>query len=458
MANTLTDMIPPQAVEVEMAVLGAMMLDKEAIGKVLEYLDENCFYKEVHRKVFRAIIALDERNEPVDLVTVSEELRRRKELDEVGGIFYLTTLLEGVVSPANVEYHARIVLEKAFLRQLINAANQIIAESYEAADAIEVILDRAENLIFSLTRKRLHRDFLSIYDVLHEVFEKIERLHETGEYAIGVPSGFPELDRLTAGFQPSDLIVVAGRPSMGKTSFILNVARNAAVDGKVPVGIFSLEMACYQIAQRMLCSEAKVDQHLLRTGRLRKEDWPRLSICVGNLAEAKIFIDDTPNLSHLEIRAKSRRLKAEHNVGLIIVDYLQLVQGPRDAESRQQEISMISRSLKGLAKELNVPVIAVSQLSRAVESRGDRRPQLSDLRESGAIEQDADVVLFIYRPEEYNILQDERGNSLKGIAEIIIGKQRNGPTGSVRLAFLKEYACFEPLAPYREEPPEFEGF
>lgn len=379
--DTIAERVPPQAVEVEMAVLGAMMLEKEAIGKALEYLDEACFYKDAHRKIFQAIIALEEGNEPVDLLTVSEELKRRKQLEEVGGTFYLTTLLEGVVSAANIEYHAKIVLEKAFLRKLINTASQIIAESYEAAEDVQLILDRAENLIFSLSKKRLRRDFLSIYDVLHETFEKIEGLHEIGGRVIGVPSGFWELDQLTAGFQPSDLIVVAGRPSMGKTSFILNVARNAAVDGNVPVGLFSLEMASYQIAQRMLCSEAKVNQHLLRTGRLRKEDWPRLSICVGNLAEAKIFIDDSPTINHLEIRAKSRRLKAEHDVGLIIVDYLQLVQGPRDAESRQQEISIISRSLKGVAKELNVPVIAVSQLSRAVEARSERRPQLSDLRE-----------------------------------------------------------------------------
>jgi len=383
------------------------------------------------------------------LVTVSAELKKRKQLDEVGGSFYLTELAESVPSAANVDYHAKIVLEKSLLRKLITTATNIISESYSAEGDVFSIIDRAEQTIFNLSERRLRRGFVPIENILHETFEEIEKAHNRKEGVTGIPSGFDELDALTAGFHNSELIIVAGRPSMGKTAFSLNIARNVAVDYNIPVGIFSLEMANYQLAMRMLCSEARVNSHLLRTGRLPESEFPKLSIAVGNLAEAPIYIDDSPALAILELRAKARRLKAEKNIGLLIVDYMQLIQGPKNVENRQQEISMISRSLKALAKELDVPVIALSQLSRAVETRGgDKRPMLSDLRESGAIEQDADLVLFIYRAERYSQSLDDDTISQKGKAEIIIGKQRNGPTGTVTLAFINDYARFENLEPY----------
>ena len=445
------DRVPPQSVEAEMAVLGSMLLDREATGKAIEILDETAFYKEAHRKIFQAAVSLYDRNEPVDLITLTEELNRRKQLEEVGGSYYLTELAESVPSAANVEYHARIVLEKSLLRKLINVATNIATEGYSGELNVFDIIDRAEQAIFSLAERRLRKGFMEIDPILHETFEEIEKLHHREGGVTGVPSGFEKLDELTAGFHRSDFIIVAGRPSMGKTAFALSLARNAAVDHQIGVGIFSLEMANYQLAMRLLCAEARVNSHLVRTGKLPVQEWQKLSLAVAKLAAAPIYIDDTPNLGILELRAKARRLKIEKNVGMIIIDYLQLVQGPGSAENRQQEISAISRSLKALAKELDIPVVALSQLSRAVEARGgDRRPMLSDLRESGAIEQDADLVLFIYRPEVYNNLYDEEGNSLEGVAEIIIGKQRNGPTGTVRLAFIDDYAKFENLATYRD--------
>ena len=454
------DRVPPQASDAEKSVLGAMLLSKEAIGKVLEILDDQAFYLENHRKIFRVMIDLYDRNDPVDILTISEELKRHPSsasartddksavpkswLDEVGGSYYLTELAESVPTAANVEHYARIVLEKALLRQLITVAADITEDSYRADEDVFDIIDRSEQRIFSLSERRLRKGFQILDTVLHETFEEIEELHHKESGVTGVPTGFTELDNLTSGFQRSDLIVIAGRPSMGKTALSLNIARNAAVEAGIPVGVFSLEMANYQLAMRMLCSEARVNSHLLRTGRLAEEDWPKLSIVVGKLASAPIFIDDTPGLGLLELRAKARRLKADKGLGLLIIDYMQLIRGPRNAESRQQEISSISRSLMALAKELNIPVVALSQLSRAVESRGgDKRPMLSDLRESGAIEQDADVVIFIYRPERYGEKMDPAGNSLEGVAEIIIGKQRNGPVGTVKLTFLDEYARFE---------------
>ena len=454
----VVERIPPQALEVEGAVLGSMMLEKEAVAKTIEFLDATSFYSEKHSKIFDVIVSLYDRNEPADLVTVSEELKKRKELDEIGGPLYLTSLVESTPTAANVVYHAKIVLEKSLLRKLITTATHIVSESFEGVEDPHDLLDRAEQMIFSLAEKRLRKGFDPLRDVLHDTFEAIEKFHDRKGHVIGVPTGFTSLDELTAGFQPSDLIVIAGRPSMGKTAFALCVARSAAVEAKIPVGIFSLEMASHQLAQRMLCAEARVDAHRVRTGRLPDEDWSRLSISVGALAEAPIFIDDTPALGILELRSKARRLMTEHKVGLVIVDYLQLMQGPKGAESRQQEISEISRSLKAMAKELNVPVVALSQLSRAVEVRGGkRRPILSDLRESGAIEQDADVVLFLYRPELYDLKDDTSGESLEGMAEVIIGKQRNGPVGTVRLTFVKEYAKFENPA-FEEGPPPFEDF
>ena len=454
------DRIPPQAVDAEKSVLGAMFLSREAIGKVIEILDEQSFYLENHRKIFQIAVDLYDRNEPVDILTVSEELKKhpaertgrpneevdspKNWLDEVGGSYYLTELSESVPTAANVEHYARIVLEKALLRQLITVAADITEDSYRADEDVFDIIDRSEQRIFSLSERRLRKGFLTLDSVLHETFEEIEELHQRDTGITGVPTGFAELDNLTSGFQRSDLIIIAGRPSMGKTAFSLNIARYAAVEASVPVGVFSLEMANYQLAMRMLCSEARINSHLLRTGRLGEEDWPKLSLAVGRLASAPIYIDDSPGLSLLELRAKARRLKADKGLGMLIIDYLQLLQGPKNAESRQQEISSISRSLKALAKELNIPVVALSQLSRAVESRGgDKRPMLSDLRESGAIEQDADVVIFIYRPERYGETMDKDGNSLEGVAEIIVGKQRNGPIGTTKLTFLDEYARFE---------------
>lgn len=449
--------VPPQAVDVEMAVLGAMLLEKDAIAKALAVLDDSAFYKPAHQSIFKAMIALFERSEPVDLITLIDELRRRGELEKVGGEYYLTELTTKVTSAANVEYHAHIVLEKALMRQLIASSSEVIGRAYsETEDALD-LLDEAEQSIFRISEQRMKKTFVSMSTAVTSTMELLESIHGKHSGVTGVPSGFTELDQLTGGFQKSDLIIVAGRPSQGKTAFVLSLSRNASVQHDVPIGFFSLEMSVQQLVLRLICAQAKVDAHAVRTGRLPEDEWRKLSMTVGKLYKAKIFIDDTPALSVLELRAKARRLKAEHNVGLIVVDYLQLMQGPKNVQSREQEISMISRSLKALAKELNIPVIALSQLNRAVETRGDKRPVLADLRESGAIEQDADVVLFVHRPEMYNIEKDEDGNPTEGIAEIIVGKQRNGPTGTVKLSFVKRYAQFENLARFRDMPAPYSG-
>lgn len=443
--------VPPQAVDVERSVLGAVLIDKEAAPKVMELLDVTSFYNPVHQKIFQAMLGLFEKGEPIDAVTVTDELRRRGQLNPAEDTLYLTDLTMNVTSPANVEYHSRIVLEKALLRNLISATSEVAARAYhDTEDALD-LLDEAESKIFQISESRLKKTFTPIKRAVHETFEMLQEIHGKHSGITGVPSGFTELDNLTGGFQKSDLIIIAGRPSQGKTALALSMAREAALHKEKSTGIaiFSLEMSEQQLIIRMLAAEAKVSAHQLRTGKLPEENWKHLSRNAGRLAEARIFIDDTPALSILELRAKARRLKAEHNIGLVIADYLQLIAGPRNAESREREISMISRSLKALAKELNIPVIALSQLNRAVEARGDKRPQLSDLRESGAIEQDADVVLFVHRPESYNIMEikDHDGTSIpsEGLAEIIIGKQRNGPTGVVLLKFLKEYAGFARL-------------
>ncbi|MFC1568599.1 replicative DNA helicase [bacterium] len=444
--SSVYDRLPPQAIDAEMAVLGSIMLDDESVGKVVDILNEDCFYRSVHRKIFNAALSLYERSEPVDLVTLSDELKRQKILDEIGGPFYLTELAGIVPSAANVEHHARIVLEKYLLRKLIEESASIAHDCYESGDNVYDILDHAEQRIFSLSDKQLRSSFEHIDPIMHETMETIAKYHERQGMVTGVATGFNKLDELTSGFQPGELIIVAGRPSMGKTAFCLNITRNASVEAEepTPIGFFSLEMSKRQLALRLLCAEARVDAHAVRTGTLAEDQWPKLSTCVGVLAEAPIYIDDTPGISVLELRAKARRLKKEKQIGMIVVDYLQLMQGPRGVESRQQEISVISRSLKALAKELDVPVVALSQLSRAVEMRGgDRRPMLSDLRESGAIEQDADMVMFIYRPEFYGKSETDDGKSLEGIAEIIIGKQRNGPIGTVHLSFIKRWAKFE---------------
>lgn len=440
--------IPPQAVDIEEQVLGAMLLEKEAIPKVIEVLDHEAFHADRNRKVFQAIIALFERSEPADSITVAEELRRRGQLEAIGGESYLVELTMKVTSGANVEYHAKIVLEKALLRKLITETGAIAGRAFNQAEDAFDLLDQAEQAIFKISEWRLKRNFVSMEKAVHDTLEVLESIHGQHGGVTGVPTGFRDLDTLTGGWQKSDLIIVAGRPSSGKTSFALSVAANAAMHRSkpTPVGIFSLEMSLQQLVMRLLCAEARVDAHAVRTGRLPEDDWKRLSIGAGRLAKAKVFIDDTASLGILELRAKARRLKAEHNVGLIIVDYLQLMQGPRSAENREKEISAISRSLKALAKELDIPVIALSQLSRAVEGRTDKRPILSDLRESGAIEQDADVVAFVHRPEMYIDPRSEKGEEVQGKAELIVGKQRNGPINDVSLVFVSRYARFENLA------------
>jgi replicative DNA helicase len=438
--------VPPQAVDIEMAVLGAMLLEKEAIAKALEVLDETAFYKPAHISIFKAMIGLFERSEPVDLITLSEELRRRGELEKIGGEYYLTELTTKVTSAANVEYHAHIVLEKALMRQLIATSSEAINRAYsDTEDALD-LLDQAEQRIFDISEQRMKKTFISMNTAVHSTMELLQGIHGKHNGVTGVPSGFSDLDNLTGGFQKSDLIIVAGRPSQGKTALVLSIARNAAVLHDKSVGFFSLEMSSQQLVMRLICAEARVDAHKVRTGRLPEDEWRKLSTSVGRLYKAKIFIDDTPALGILELRAKARRLKAEHNIDFIVVDYLQLMQGPKAAQSREQEISAISRSLKALAKEINVPVLALSQLNRAVENRSDKRPALADLRESGAIEQDADVVMFVHRPEMYGI-QEEGGEPTEGLAQIIVGKQRNGPTDTVKLSFIKQYARFENYKP-----------
>ncbi len=445
--------VPPQATDVERSVLGAMLIEREAIPSVIEVLPPNAFYDARHQIIYETVLGLFERDNPVDLVTVTEELKRRGSLDDVGGGYYLSKLTSEVASAANVEYHARIIAEKSLLRSMIETLTGLVSEAYDpGADAFEM-LDQAEQEIFQISESQLRRSSQDIGSVLKDTMERLETIDGQDDAVTGVPSGFPQLDRMTSGWQPSDLIILAARPSMGKTALALSLARNAARHPDKPTGVavFSLEMSAGQLAQRMLMSEARVDAQAARTGRLNEEDWPRLARAAGILNDLDIYIDDTPALTALELRAKCRRLKAEHDIGLVVVDYLQLMHGTGNANTREQEIAKISRSLKGLAKELNVPVVALSQLNRGVENRGgDKRPQLSDLRESGSIEQDADVVMFIYRAERYDITVDEHGNSTEGIAEVIIGKQRNGPIGTVRLSFVKQYARFESLS-YRSD-------
>ncbi len=434
--------LPPQNVEAEQSVLGGILIENESINKVMEILTIDDFYRDAHRKIFNALIDLSERDEPADLITLTNELRKIDQLDPIGGASYLASLIDSVPTAANIEYYAKIVREKAILRKLIQTSTEIITQSYQDRGDVEGFLDEAERAIFEISEKRVKPSFYSIRDIVKESFKTLERLFEKKELVTGVPSGFKELDRLTAGFHASDLIIVAGRPSMGKTALCLNLTQYAAIEKRVPVAIFSLEMSKEQLVIRMLCSEAQVEGSRLRTGFLTESDWPKLTLAAGNLSDAPIFIDDSAAISILELRAKARRLKSEHGVGMLIIDYLQLMKGRAKVESRQQEISEISRSLKALAKELNIPVIAVSQLSRKTEERTGNRPQLSDLRESGAIEQDADLIIFIYRDEVYNRGED---NPNKGIAEVIIGKQRNGPIGTIKLAFLDKFTTFKEL-------------
>ncbi len=440
--------VPPQNLEAEQSILGGILLDNNALNHVLEIVGRGDFYSEAHRKIFSAILELYERNEPADLITLNNILRDREYLDGVGGEVYLASLVDGVPSAANIAYYSKIVKEKAILRGLIDAATDILNRSYNAGPDIDAVLDEAEHVIFEISENKIKPAFSSIKDIVKETFEHIEQLYEKKTLITGISTGFQRVDEITSGLQNSDLIIVAGRPSMGKTAFAINIAQHAAIEDRVPVAIFSLEMSKEQLALRMLSSDGKVDSQKMRRGFIGEVDWPKLVAAAGRLSEAPIYIDDTPAISVLEIKAKARRLKAESGLDLIVVDYLQLMRGRDASAPREQEISEISRSLKSLAKELNVPVLALSQLNRQVESRTDKRPQLADLRESGAIEQDADVIMFIYRDEVYNKSED---NPEKGKAEIIIGKQRNGPVGVANVSFLHEFTSFENLAYDRDE-------
>ena len=435
--------VQPHSDEAEQAVLGSMLSDKSAVNKVFEKkLSAEQFYKSAHSLIFSAMAKLDKENEPIDTVSVVDTLTKSKDLDKVGGAYYISGLIEVVPTTAHIDRYIKIVIEKSILRNLIYLANDISKEAYDDSQEVDDILESVQKSIFGITQERLKKGFENIDPVLHKTFEKIDMIASHKGSVIGVPSGFSDLDVKTTGFQKGDLIIIAGRPAMGKTSFALNMMRNAAIDSKKKIGFFSLEMANEQLAMRLLCSEARVDSNLVRRGDLPKSQYKNLSLAVGPLSKSDIYLDDTPALSILELRAKARRLKNDVNLDMIIVDYLQLMQGPRGAENRQQEIATISRSMKALAKELEIPIVALSQLSRAVEQRtGSKKPLLSDLRESGAIEQDADVVIFLYRDEVYNKDADNEGK-----AEIIVAKQRNGPTGTVEAAFISRYTRFENLA------------
>ncbi len=450
--------VPPQAVEAERAVLAALLLDPEAVGRAVELIDAAAFYRVAHQRIFAAIVALYGRNEKADLVTLVEELRKRGDLEAIGGHVALGALFDAATTSANLEQHVRIVHSKFILRSLINSATEIQQECYSGGDETTEILDRAEQRIFQITDQRVRQGFVPLRDLLKPAFEHIQLLFERKAFVTGVPSGYDDLDKMTAGFQAGDLVIVAGRPSMGKTSFALNIAENAAIprDRKreaVPVAVFSLEMSKEQLVQRLLCSQSEVGLHKVRNGYLANEDWPRLTTAAGLLQQAPIVIDDSAMLTVMEIRAKCRRLKSEGRLGMLVIDYLQLIRSSGNAENRVQEISAITRGLKALAKELAVPVIALSQLSRAVETRDKTgRPQLSDLRESGSIEQDADVVMFVYREVVY---KRDTPEPLK--ANIIIAKQRNGPTGDVDLTFLRDCTKFVPYSPMMpgETEPDF---
>ncbi len=446
--------VPPQAIEAEASVLGAAFIEPTALERVADVFGsagDNAFYRSHNQTIFDQMKALASRGEPIDLLTVSEELEKCSKLKDVGGLEYLTSLAEGVVSAANVEYHAEILRDKAVLRTLIKVAGDSATAAYEASEAADEIVDQAQAAIFELAQTRSSAQAVPVREVLGETIRKLEALGANPRAVTGLASGFKDLDLMTAGFQRGDLIILAARPSMGKTSLALNVAQHVAIELEEPVAVFSLEMSKESLVQRLLASEARVNSSCMRRGELDQEDWSRILTAVDFLDRAPIFIDDTSALTPLELRARCRSLKARHGLSMVVVDYLQLMSGPSKMENRQQEISFISRSIKALAKELDMPILALSQLSRAVESRGgDKRPQLSDLRESGAIEQDADVVCFIHRPEMYS----PEVREIEGQAEVIIGKQRNGPTGRIQLSFVKDYTRFEDYAP-EESVPEF---
>jgi replicative DNA helicase len=435
----------PHNLEAEKCVLGAVLIDNQAYNQATEIIAPEDFFRDAHRRIFEKMVSLSERNEPIDLVTLKDELTRSGELEDVGGPAYISALTDGVPRSANVEHYAKIVKEKCTLRRLIESANTVLLRAYDAEEDADVLLDEAERSIFQIAEGQMRSGFVRVGELVDSGYQLIEQLQNQRGAVTGVPAGFVDLDELTSGFQKSDLVIIAARPSMGKTSFALNIAVHGGVEAGKSVGVFSLEMSKEQLFLRMLTSEARVDAHRFRGGFLGEQDYARLVDAFARLHDAKIFIDDTPSAGILEMRAKARRLKLEHGLDMLVIDYLQLMQGRGRFENRQQELASISRSLKILAKELEVPILALSQLSRAPETRSDHRPQLSDLRESGALEQDADVVLFIYRDEMY-LVEGERNPDTEGTAEIIIGKQRNGPTGSVKLAFLKQYTRFENLA------------
>jgi replicative DNA helicase len=434
-----------------------MLIDRDAVARAVEVVRDDMFYREAHRRLFRAMARLFERGDVIDVITLSEELKTLGELEAAGGLPYLAELLDAVPTSANIEYHAKIVREKALLRHLIEAASRIIRDVYDQGErSVEQVLDEAEQRVFQVAQSHERGGFVWIKEILWPTFEHIERLQESKSGITGVPTGFRDIDVMTTGLQNGDLCIVAARPSMGKTSWVLNVAQNAAIEHKIPVAVFSLEMSKEQLVQRLLCAEGRVDSQRLRRGLLSADEYQRLAAAAGHLNTAPLWIDDSPASTVLEMRAKARRLKAETDVGLLVVDYMQLMSGHGRTESRVQEVSEISRGLKALARELEIPVVALSQLSRAPEQRTDRRPQLSDLRESGSIEQDADVVMFLYRPEYYFGTMDKDGNSLEGKAEMSIAKQRNGPTGTVQLFFHKAYTRFDSVTT-REVEEELTG-
>ncbi len=436
----MLERVPPQNIDAEQSVLGAILLDREAIYKAMKILQPEDFYRESHKIIYETMLALNESGNPVDLITVSDQLKARGELDKAGGVAYIASLAEMVPTAANIEFYAHIVEEKSLLRTLIHVSTRIAGLGYEEGEEPEKLIAEAERMIIELGSRGVTSAFQSIKDILLDTFKHLEVLYNNRGGITGVPTSFGDLDSICCGLQPSDFIILAGRPSMGKTSLGLCIGYSAALNHDIPVAVFSLEMSKEQLVSRILCAEAKVDQHRLRTGMLSEEDWRNLHETAAKLAKAPIYIDDTAAISVRQVRAKAKQLKTEKGLGLIIIDYLQLMQGGRRAENRQQEISDISRSLKGLAKELNIPVVALSQLSRSVEQRPNKRPVMSDLRESGSLEQDADMVMFIYRDEYYNPESEK-----KGIAEIIISKHRNGPVGIVELGFLKEFTKFVPL-------------
>lgn len=438
MSDLFTDRTPPSNIEAEQAVLGAIFLEPNSIVTASEALTPEDFYRAAHQRIYSVMLDLAERGDPVDVITLTAELRDRKQLDEVGGLSYLTELANSTPTAANIEYYSHIVEEKSLLRRLIRTATQIVSDGYQREDEVEAILDDAEKTILEVAQKKRTSAFQSIKDILVETYDNIEILNNRQGDVTGIPTGFLELDRMTAGFQRNDLIIVAARPSVGKTAFALNIAQNVAIKTDENVAIFSLEMGAQQLVMRMLCAEGNIDAQRLRTGRLEEADWQKLTMAMGSLSNAGIYIDDTPGIRVNEIRAKCRRLQQERGLGMILIDYLQLIQGNSSrGENRQQEVSEISRTLKSIARELNVPVIALSQLSRGVESRQDKRPMMSDIRESGSIEQDADIVAFLYRDDYY-----DKESEKQNIIEIIIAKQRNGPVGTVELAFVKEYNKF----------------